>query len=358
MNFRKLFVICLTVVMALFLVASPILAAGELVKSPANPVIMPLDAWEGSQVGAPCVILEGFTYKMWYSGVDGAGFPAIGYAYSTDGLNWTKVGTVMVHGGTSAWDSDGVGGACVIFDGTNYQMWYTGLKNLVPAIGHATSLNGTFWTKDTLPVMVGTSSSWDAYGVAFPSVIKTGTTYQMWYTGRSNDSSLLGLLAIGYATSPDGDSWTKSPSNPVLQLDSTGWDNRGVGACSVVRTSPTSYLMYYTGFITGGSQLASIGSATSSDGETWNKSGVAPVLEGTASEWDFRGVAAPSVIIHSGNTRMWYTGAGGEGDLAIGEAHILSNVPASSNLSTALMIAGMLVLIVGVSIWQMRRNKV
>ena len=47
--------------------------------------------FDSEEVRAPCVIKDGTTYKMWYTGED-IGNPAngIGYATSDDGINWTR----------------------------------------------------------------------------------------------------------------------------------------------------------------------------------------------------------------------------------------------------------------------------
>ena len=75
-------------------------------------------------------------------------------------------------------------------------------------------LGQTNWVKyDGNPVLSpGAPGSWDNYGVFWPTVIFDGTQYQMWYSGRTDGS----VGHIGYATSPDGLTWMKHP-NPVLE---------------------------------------------------------------------------------------------------------------------------------------------
>jgi len=339
------------------------MAAGELIKSPANPVIVSTDPFEGLAVGAPCVILDAGLYKMWYSGVDASGFPAIGYAESVDGLSWSKWGLpVLEKGIPSAWDSDGAGGACVIVDGATYKMWYTGIKSLAPAIGYAESPDGVNWTKiGAAAVMTkGGAADWDSDGVAFPSVIKDGATYKMWFTGRKATGGLIGTLAIGYANSPDGTTWSKDGSNPVLEKSLAGWDDRGVGACAVKKTGIV-YRMYYTGFDASGSVISRIGYITSADEITWTNAATPALDAGGAGSWDERGVAAPTFVLKTGQTELWYTGANTQinqdGFLKIGQAHTeyAPGVPAGSTLSMLILIGGFAVLIGGALV--LRRNR-
>jgi len=53
----------------------------------------------------------------------------------------------------------------------------------------------------------------------------------MWYTGAPNFSTW--QWRIGYATSSDGFTWTKHPSNPVLTPETDQWDSQWVGYCNV-----------------------------------------------------------------------------------------------------------------------------
>jgi len=360
MKYKRLLPLVLAVIMAVVFCATPAMAAGGLVKNAGNPVVQP-DDWETS-VGACCVIVDGGEYVMWYSGIDSVtGFPAIGYATSSDGINWVKE-PAPVFSGVDAWEDKGVGAPTVILDGSTYKMWYTGLSgtapNFVPAIGYATSPDGKNWTAwGSNPVLEGTATEWDEYGVSLPSVIKDGATYKMWYTGHA----VLTPGQIGYATSTTGYGWTKSPSNPVLSGDSSTWDGGGVFAASVKKTGSYSYVMFYTGYAEGGGVYPQIGRADSANGTSWIKEIDNPVLvEGGSGSWDERGVAAPTFLINDADTLLWYTGAEEmEGiHFQIGFASDeISRVPGSSSTSTAVLISGLAIAMAGVSIWSIKRSR-
>ena len=303
-----------------------------------NPVLEDGDpgAWDEGGVGAASVIRDGATYKMWYTGQHVSPWPEIGYATSSNGNSWTKHGTnpVLTKGTSGAWDDEGVGSSCVIWDDDDnlYKMWYTGTPDntfgAIPAIGYATSSNGTSWTKyGTNPVLTaGTSGAWDDAGVQSPCVIKeNATSYKMWYSGRSADGGI-GSLQIGYATSSNGTSWTKSGSNPVLAKGTDpAWDSRGVGVGCVVEIDG-DYQMWYTGYKgtgEGGIEVA-IGSASSSNGISWSNRG-RELTKGTG--WEENGVGAPW-IIHSGSTyRMWFTGLDTNFDITLGYASYTTPAP-------------------------------
>ncbi|MFQ6673907.1 MAG: FlgD immunoglobulin-like domain containing protein, partial [Fidelibacterota bacterium] len=88
----------------------------------------------------------GTMYHMWYSGGDLL-TKRIGYATSPDGVAWTKdtLNPILDVGPSGSWDDYYVGHCSVVFDTatSTYKMWYTGgdgaLPNANSAIGYAES---------------------------------------------------------------------------------------------------------------------------------------------------------------------------------------------------------------------------
>lgn len=175
--------------------------------------------WDNGFLEGPSVIKDGNTYKMWYGGydviVDGNGTDGhtnIGYATSTDGINWTKyTGNPILITGTNTWDSINVQDPHVIKQGSVYYMWYGGGANYSvydQQVGFAASTDGISWTKSRAnPVLKrGNAGAWDAVLASFPSVLNDNGIYKMWYTGRDADPLSPGLLnyywELGYATAP------------------------------------------------------------------------------------------------------------------------------------------------------------
>jgi predicted GH43/DUF377 family glycosyl hydrolase len=161
------------------------------------------------------------------------------------------------------------------------------------------------------PVLGPTSSTvGDGDNVDDPTVVKVGTTYDMWYTGYAEDGS---APAIFLATSTDASTWVRANGgNPVLQGTAGAFDADGVYGTDVVYepTDPLApYKMWYSGRqgVFGG-----IGYATSLDGLTWTQYGGStplPVLaHGLAGSADSFSAADPSVLKDGSTWKMWYTG--------------------------------------------------
>jgi hypothetical protein len=153
------------------------------------------------------IIYDGNIFKMWYGGGNSYSRWRIGYATSSDGVTWTKDeqhNPVLNFSETGEWDGYSVIPGSVIYDGTAYHMWYCGcvIDTYKWRIGYATSSDGINWTKDTInnPVIDwGPSGSWDQDLVFDGSVIYNSIdqSFKMWYTG----GMFFDNGCIGYATS-------------------------------------------------------------------------------------------------------------------------------------------------------------
>jgi hypothetical protein len=190
------------------------------------------------------VIKDGDIFKMWY-GANNYPTNVIGYATSVDGKIWSKHSVpVLETGGTGEWNSAVIAPHTVIKEGSLYKMWYWGGDTWprpasIQQIGMATSTDGINWVKyddssttappflNSDPVLKpGLAGEWDDGWVFWPMVLSTETGYEMWYSGSKlidNDP-----FWLGYATSPDGISWTKSARNPILANPTWGtWQMGG-----------------------------------------------------------------------------------------------------------------------------------
>jgi hypothetical protein len=65
------------------------------------------------------------------------------------------------------------------------------------------------------PVFTAAPGEWDAKIRERGWIMREGGVYKLWYTGY--DGSADGLRMLGYATSPDGIRWTRSPRNPIYK---------------------------------------------------------------------------------------------------------------------------------------------
>ncbi len=288
----------------------------NLTKYAGNPVLSvgANGSWDDAAIWRPTVLKDGSTYKMWYSGYDGA-TRRIGYAASTDGIHWTKYGSnpVLTPGSSGAWDDFGVYAPSVIYDGVVYKMWYRGRNSGgVNRIGYATSTDGIAWTKYGAVLNLGSPGSWDAVDVTEPTVIKVGSTYHMWYVGYDGIT-----LRIGHATSSDGITWIKDVANPVLNLGASGnWDWLDVYGPSIVKVG-NEFRLWYSGDTLPSAYQT--GYATSLDGITWTRQQKL-ISEGPLNAFDVYSADYPAVIVDGAGYKVWYSGINSSGTYNIGYA--------------------------------------
>ncbi|MBM3217030.1 choice-of-anchor D domain-containing protein, partial [Candidatus Poribacteria bacterium] len=276
-----------SVVLALFVCAG-VSAQTSWTKYAGNPVFVgPTVSTAG-----PMVVFDGSQYRMWYNaGPDGSD---IRYATSPDGISWTDNGFAVPRGDvTPQW----VDTPAVIIDDGVYKMWYGGGTTAggYGIVCYATSTDGVTWTKyASNPVFTKSGSEMHS-----GSVIKDGSTYKLWYHAYFGGSDPY----IGYATSPDGISWTDQ--GVVLDQGSSGaTDTNSVGEPSVLKRNG-QYEMWYAGV--NASNVQTINYATSGDGVTWTKYASNPVLGvGASGSWDAVAVMGPTVLIANGDMRMWF----------------------------------------------------
>jgi len=313
-------------VLFVVLTCSVCFAQIDWIKYSGNPVMVKGEtgSWDDKNLTFPCVILVDGTYHIWYDGNwdnQGNTNNGIGHATSLDGINWEKdsMNPVLTKG-PEDWDSNCITQASVLFVDSDslFHMWYAGWGNGPGHIGHATSPDGTHWTKDiNNPVLSsGPSEDWDDTDPLGPCVVLIDTIYHMWY----NNWTPRGSFQIGHATSSDGIDWLKDSHNPVLSPGtSSGWDYDEVRNPKILYDG-LKFHMWFTG---GNWFRYDVGYAQSKDGSSWVKyddytttssqySTSDPVLtRGLAGSWDDRVVGSGSVILNeSGDSLiMWYWGA-------------------------------------------------
>ncbi|MEX2235304.1 MAG: hypothetical protein WD824_24285 [Cyclobacteriaceae bacterium] len=96
----------------------------------------------------PYIIKENGSFRMWYVGRDGQS-SRIHYAISSDGVRWTKKGVVMNLGGKGHPDELGTQSPVVIKRSAQYELWYQGKSGSTPNhhVMRAVSPDGINWKK-------------------------------------------------------------------------------------------------------------------------------------------------------------------------------------------------------------------
>lgn len=235
-----------------------------------TPVLRPGSSseWDGGGVSVfpGCIVQKrDGTYLMYYSGIKyGAAdfywgsLGAIGVAFSTDLITWTKYqnNPILVSSWTVDWEREGVFEPSVIFTGDeyggqgSYLMWYGGNnKDGIMSIGFATSPNGIDWIKySNNPVLSRSSNSldFDGYTIEVHHVLKVNDGYVMAY--EATDRKFPSHFSIGWASSKDGITWKKSEDNPIIEAGAVGdWDSFGAYHPSLLIEDGGKIVMFYVG---------------------------------------------------------------------------------------------------------------
>jgi hypothetical protein len=243
-----------------------------IVHSPAPP------AWNYQRSDPSVLRLGASSWVMFYTANDGDGpHYQIGRAVSNDGLAWSFDPQPLLIGLH----------ATVTYDGSTYRMWRE--KPLDGGIWLATSPDGRTWTEVGSGPVLENLGTWENQ-VADPTVVFDGTHFQMWYEGRAITS---GLWLIGHATSSDGISWTRYPSQQSDDVTDPS-----------VMWAGDHFEMWFAS-ATG---LRTIIYARSWDGIDWARFTFQPSLAASQSgSWD--ALPSPGTVLRDGGTlRMWYSG--------------------------------------------------
>jgi len=283
---------------------------GAWEKSADNPVFGTgtSGSWDDTIVSNPELLKIGDTYYLLYGGNDGSA-SQIGLATSTDLVNWTREGTnpVLTPGGSGDWDESDVDAPSIVRVGDTYYMLYRGTNSGgTNQIGLATSTDLVNWTKEgTNPVLSPSGSDWDGSTLKSPSVIRTGSGFMVAFGGNSpsNDDT------IGIAYSDDLITYQREPTNPVLRLSSSGFDDNGISHPTLSLVGDT-YHIIYTGNDGSNDRL---GHAYSASGANWTKSDDNPVISlGSSGSWDDSKLTRPSLLSDGNKYRVMYAGNGND----------------------------------------------
>ena len=279
-----------------------------------NPVldVGPSGSWDERHVGINRIIARDSIYQMWYSGSsDGSSF-RMGYATSSNrGLTWTKYESNPVLGtGPESWDAGSAYVGYVIFADSTYKLWYSGHGDARWRMGYASSPDGITWTKSAMnPVLVHGLSNWDAIGVEHGSVLGPDSLGGFRLWYQGRDAAF--LTQIGCATAANETLWTKTDSiNPVLPLKPGTWESSKTGSPRVLYNGQV-YEMWYGGSTGTNAFLSRIGYAMSSDGIHWTRSQDNPVIGSEPKSWESAGVLPADILLDGNIYYMWYDGYDG-----------------------------------------------
>lgn len=211
-----------------------------------------IGAFDDSGANAFSIVADGGTRYLYYQGWQRAErvpyliFTGLATDRGTGG-GFTKYARTPVLDRT---DEDPFlrGAPFVVKDAGSFRMWYASARRWAEDahglhyevdIRHATSGDGIRWTADAAPCVARASGE---YAVGRPSVVVEGGVYRMWYSIRSFGEP----YRIGYAESSDGIEWTRRDSEAGIERSSHGWDSAMICYPNVVGIDGR-LLMFYNG---------------------------------------------------------------------------------------------------------------
>ncbi len=213
---------------------------------------------------------------------------------------------VLSPGSPESFDCDGISLGNIIKVNDRYFLYYSGwrLQSDVPwrnQIGVAQSRDGITFVKEDKPVL--TLDSTDPFSLSYPWVINQKGKFLMWYGSNLNWGQALESMehVIKSANSTDGLAWKKSGKiNIPLKAQEIGisrpciiWDGE-------------KYLMWYSRRL----KQYKIGFATSEDGEAWTRQDDEVHFLPSSDTWDNESVEYTHVFKYDNQMYMLYCGNG------------------------------------------------
>jgi hypothetical protein len=271
--------------------------------------------WIGTHAALPVIQPLVERQRLYFSSRDLRGRSHIGYVeLSLDDphrLKHVSPTAVLSPGALGAFDDAGVTSSCLVMNGDQLLLYYTGwtLGVTVPFylhVGLAVSDDDgrTFHRVSTAPLLDRTDA--DPYLTASPWVLIEDGMYRMWYVSgsrwSSNSEGPRHYYHIKYAESQDGRRWHR---RGVVCIDYQSPGEYAFGRPCVVRDGERYRMWYsYRG------DRYRIGYAESRDGICWTRMDALNGLGPSETGWDSEMVTYPIVVTHRDRFSMLYNGNG------------------------------------------------
>ena len=268
----------------MFLAAAAVHGADAWKPAAGNPVLS-----RGSflNIHSPAILAEDGQYTLFFSGYWGA--LEIFRARSADGTAFTPEKSPAVprdpEGQPGSWNV--IGSPSVLKENGIYHIWFAGASdwNTPAAIGYASSPDGVTFSKYPGNAVLAAT---DGGAVASPSVLLEDGRFKMWYLATEKGGW---KPRVCYAESDDGSEWTRRPA-PVMESSPAFGGDILTSLC--VRKNGTGYRMWYG--VIGADRQCRIGEAASENGFDWKRSGT-ELFPGDN----------PSVLIDGDGLKLYYT---------------------------------------------------
>lgn len=274
----------------------------------------PIDEYLLSHASNPLAVhLKDDIYRVFFSGRNKNNKSSVGYV-DIDVVKRISIRVcervVMKYGSESSFYSHGISIGNMYQVGDKKYIQFMGWK--IRKDEHWKGVIGRFLLKDDLntlildpkEVYIGCDNE-DKISLSYSWVIKDEGIYKMWYGSTLSWTSENGEMihVIKYATSKDGESWEKHGIAIPYEIGIAQAFSRP----SVIKDNK-GYHMWFS-YRSGDGTKYRIGYAHSFDGITWDRkkdSGIYVSREG----WDSEMICYPFVFDHKGNRYMLYNGNG------------------------------------------------
>ena len=266
-------------------------------------LVVPLNAsgtgWDVTSAENPNVIKDGNLYRMWYTGFVSPNW-ALLYCESLDGINWFNHQIAMTPGASgTGFDTLGVGFVTVMKEASVYRIWISMRDASIWRIVYAESSDGYTWSNYQQALTILSQGTFDSLHVFYPSVIKDGSVYKMWYTGHNGNQRII------YCDSVDGINWQNFTLSVDIAASGLGFDNIHSTLPCVIRDN-SSYKMWYSGGFGAGGRIIY---CESQDGISWSNFQLSIDINSSGTGVDSSSVGNSSVINENGVGKVWYSAA-------------------------------------------------
>lgn len=225
---------------------------------------------------------------------------------------------VLDLGKLGAFDDNGTSYPCVVSDGADRLMYYTGWTPTVtvPFQNHL----GLARRQDTqqferlskAPILPRTDNDFLSIGSAY--VLREDGVWRMWYTAfrawGEQTSSPKHEYVIKYASSSDGICWNR---DDIICIEGTGPQEHSICRPSVFKQDGEYHMIYCLR-----GEHYSLGYAVSGDGVEWERRDAILKMAGDIESWENQSQCYPWVFEHGSDRYLLYSGNDyGRGGLGI-----------------------------------------
>ena len=218
---------------------------GEWQRLSTAPVIAPAgDGWESAGTFNPAVIEHDGNIVMLYRAQDKSGTSRLGYASSTDGINFVRRGAPVVSPDTEYERDGGIEDPRLVRFGDTYYLTYTGYNKKDAQLCLATSKDLIHWDRKgvIIPAYKGNwNVKWTKSGAIVPE--KISGKYWMYFLGTSADNK----DQAGLASSTDLLHWTEETQVPALPVRPGHFDSRVAEPGPAPIDTPDGIVLIYNG---------------------------------------------------------------------------------------------------------------